>query len=237
MKILVALSGGVDSSTVAHLLKEQGHELVAVQFKLWMDPLAPPIAQILPSKCCNEATLGRAKKVAEDLSIPLHHIDLSEEFKKEVVDPFLEEYEKGLTPNPCIGCNRNIKFGRLLDLAEELGCEKLATGHYARIVEVVSDASSPLANARSAQYDTTRPSQSAQRSTAHLLLEAIDQTKDQSYYLYGLSQEQLARSLFPLGSMTKREVFVVLVSETCKSGGQKEGKYSLFAGIPCRYLA
>lgn len=182
MKILVAMSGGVDSSVVAHLLKAEGHEITGVQFHLWTDPLAPALAEILPSKCCNAQTVARAKKVASDLGIDLHRLDLSEEFKKEVVDPFIEGHRKGLTPNPCIGCNRTIKFGRLLQLADELGCEKLATGHYARIA-----------------FD-----ESAKK---HLLLEAIDKAKDQSYYLYGLSQEQLSRILFPLGSLEKREVF------------------------------
>jgi len=197
---------------------------VGVQFKLWMDPLAPPLAQILPSKCCHEATRGRAKKVAEDLDIPLHELDLSDEFKKEVVDPFLEGYKEGKTPNPCIGCNRTIKFGRLLEFAEEMGCEKLATGHYARVAEVVSDASSaprlchPERSGAKRHVDEgsegrdgacAEQRRSTQHDTKYLLLEAIDKTKDQSYYLYGLSQEQLSRILFPLGSMTKKEVFAL----------------------------
>jgi tRNA-specific 2-thiouridylase len=185
MKILVALSGGIDSSVVAHLLHAQGHELVGVRFTLWTDPLAPAMAQILPSKCCNAQTASRTQHVCKKLGIPLHILDLEEEFKREVVDPFLQGHREGFTPNPCIGCNRSIKFGKLLELMEELGCERLATGHYARV-------------ARERMPDGTE---------RHLLLEAVDASKDQSYYLYGLPQESLASVLFPLGAMRKSEVF------------------------------
>ncbi|OGJ56726.1 tRNA 2-thiouridine(34) synthase MnmA [Candidatus Peribacteria bacterium RIFCSPHIGHO2_02_FULL_52_16] len=185
MKILVALSGGIDSSTMAHMLAAEGHELIGVRFTLWTDPLAPAIAKILPSKCCNAQTASRAKATAMQLGIPYHIVDLEEEFKREVVDPFLEGYKKGLTPNPCIRCNRTIKFGKLLELMDEFSCDALATGHYARVAkETLSDGSERM-----------------------LLLEAIDQAKDQSYYLYGLSQEQLKRVLFPLGAMQKSDVY------------------------------
>jgi tRNA-uridine 2-sulfurtransferase len=187
MRILVALSGGIDSSVVAHLLHEQGHELVGVRFTLWGDPLAPAMAQVLPSKCCNAQTASRAKQVAKTLGIPYHIVDLEKEFKENVVDKFLEGYAKGLTPNPCINCNRTIKFGKLLELMKEFGCERLATGHYARIAK----------------------EQLADGTEKHLLLEAVDNKKDQSYYLYGLSQEQLAQTLFPLGGMMKRDVYAL----------------------------
>lgn len=187
VKILVALSGGIDSSTVAHLLQKEGHELVGVRFTLWSDPLAPSVAQILPSKCCNAQTAMRAKTTADALGIPYRIVDLERDFKEHVVDPFLKGYADGRTPNPCIGCNRSIKFGKLLDIADELGCEKIATGHYARVAkEELSDGTS-----------------------RNLLLEAVDATKDQSYYLYGLTQEQLSRVLFPLGGMRKAEVFAL----------------------------
>ena len=179
------MSGGVDASVVAHLLKEQGHELVGVRFSLWSDPLAPALAQVLPSKCCTTQNIARASSVAKKLGIPLKVISLEDEFKQMVVDPFLESHRRGLTPNPCIGCNRTIKFGKLLHLMQELGCEKLATGHYARTAtETISDGNERV-----------------------LLLEAVDTKKDQSYYLHGLTQEQLRPVLFPLGSMRKDEVY------------------------------
>ena len=187
MRILVAMSGGIDSSVVAHLLKEQGHEVIGVRFTLWSDPLAPALAQILPSKCCTTQNIARSSVVAKKLGIPLHIISLEDEFKKNIVDPFLADYAKGKTPNPCIACNRSIKFGRLLELMKELDCAALATGHYARTaIEQCSDG-------------TTRA----------LLLEALDPKKDQSYYLYSLSQEQLRSCIFPLGNLQKSEVYTL----------------------------
>lgn len=187
VKILVALSGGIDSSTVAHLLAKEGHELIGVRFTLWSDPLAPAMAQILPHKCCNAQTAMRAKATADTLGIPYRIVNLEEVFYESVVQPFLKGFADGRTPNPCIGCNRSIKFGKLLELADELGCERIATGHYARVArEELPDG-----------------------SHRHLLLEAVDHAKDQSYYLYGLTQEQLSRVLFPLGGMQKSEVFAL----------------------------
>jgi tRNA-specific 2-thiouridylase len=187
MKILVALSGGIDSSVMAHLLHQQGHQLVGVRFTLWTDPLASPLAQVLPSKCCNAQTAARSAQVAKDLNIPFHVYDLEQEFKTNVVDPFLQGYADGKTPNPCINCNKTIKFGRLLELVDEFDCDMLATGHYARVA-------------------TEHTSDDEQR---HILLQPLDAGKDQSYYLYGLGQEQLKKVLFPLGGLQKQQVFAL----------------------------
>lgn len=177
----------MDSSVTACLLHEQGHELIGVRFALWSDPLAPAMAQLLPGKCCNAQTSSRTAAVAAMLAIPLHVMNLEEVFKREVVDPFLDAYRQGLTPNPCIGCNRNVKFRELLRLADEWGCDKVATGHYARTQDI-----------------------SSEDCVAHThLLEAFDAKKDQSYFLHGLSQKQLRRILFPLGELPKTEVFAL----------------------------
>lgn len=148
--------------------------------KLWTDPLAPEVKRAIPTKCCSVEHIARARSVCKTLDIPFYALNLEEEFKKEVVDPFLEEYAKGNTPNPCIHCNRSIKFGTLIDKMKEFSCEKIATGHYARI---------------------------AQENDRYFIREATDQKKDQSYYLYGLAQEQLQHILFPLGEKEKSEVF------------------------------
>lgn len=187
MKILVAMSGGIDSSVVAHLLCEEGHEVIGVRFQLWQDPLAPSMAKVLPTKCCDTQSIARAHAVAKKLGITLHTVRLEIPFKRMIVDPFLAAYRRGLTPNPCVLCNRIFKFAELLKLADAFGCDKVSTGHYARIV---------------VKEDENGNSYSA-------LMEAKDKGKDQSYYLYRLSQEQLCRVLLPLGTKTKRSVYAL----------------------------
>ena len=176
------MSGGVDSSVVAHLLHEQGHEVIGVMMKLWTDPLAPHVRRTLPKKCCSIEHIQRARTVCASLDVPFYVVNMEQEFKDQVVDFFLDGYENGTTPNPCIECNKKIKFGILLQKAEELGCEKIATGHYVKTV----DNNSTLA-----------------------LHQAEDTSRDQSYYLYTLTQEKLQKCIFPLGNMLKKDVFAL----------------------------
>jgi len=140
------------------------------------------MTKVLPTKCCDAQSLARARSVCNKLAIPLHTLSLEKEFKCEVVDPFIEAYRSGLTPNPCVLCNRSFKFRHLLALAKKLKCDRVATGHYARIVR---------------------------RNGSYALLEAKDKTKDQSYFLSRLTQKELSRTLLPLGVRTKRETYAL----------------------------
>ncbi len=164
MKIGVAMSGGVDSSAAAVLLKEQGHEVIGVTLLL----------------CENENAANDAAETAKKLGMEFHAIDMREEFRAHVIDKFISDYENGRTPNPCVVCNREIKFALLLQAAEKLGCDAIATGHYARIEKT--------------------------ESGRVLLKKGIDASKDQSYMLYSLSQAQLSKVIFPLGGLIKTEV-------------------------------
>jgi len=163
MKILVAMSGGVDSTVTAYKLQEQGHEIEGVYMKLHADTLA------------HEENIRKVKKVSNFLGIKYHILDLQAKFNDFVYNPFVSTYKNGLTPNPCVLCNRNIKLGALLDFAKELGMDKLATGHYIQIRD-------------------------------GLLTEAVDDTKDQSYFLANVKKESLAFVIFPLGGMLKSDV-------------------------------
>ncbi|HCI04157.1 MAG: tRNA 2-thiouridine(34) synthase MnmA [Candidatus Peribacteraceae bacterium] len=180
MRILLAISGGIDSSVIAYILKGKGHDLVGVRFNLWTDPLAPAEAQLLSNKCCDAQSAARAKHVSEELDFPLHNIDLSETFKREVVDYYLEGCKSGTTPNPCVKCNKCVRFEALLELLKDFDCEKLATGHYAQIKK---------------------------KKDRFALLEGKDKSKDQSYFLYKLTQEHLSKLIFPLGNLTKNRVY------------------------------
>jgi tRNA-specific 2-thiouridylase len=174
MKIAVAMSGGVDSSVAAALLVKQGHEVIGVTMQL--RPLESGTAL---DTAAADAVSADARKVAEKLGIPHHVLDLRRVFKHTVIDYFCREYTAGGTPNPCVLCNRQIKFGALWEKARELGAEFLATGHYAAVT---------------------------QNNGRFLLKKGSDLKKDQSYFLYRLTQEQLSRTLFPLAVLTKDKV-------------------------------
>lgn len=176
-RVAAALSGGVDSAVAAHLLLEEGYEVFGVTMRLWHGTDGSDEGAAGPS--C-DPTLG-ARRVAKALGIPLHVVDASVPFKKHVVARFVAEYSAGRTPNPCLYCNRLVKFGYLMGQATALGADRLATGHYAR---------------RRLDPATGR----------WQLLKGLDRAKDQSYFLYVLGQEQLSRALFPLGSWTKARV-------------------------------
>ena len=165
-KVAVALSGGVDSSSAALLLKEAAYEVIGIHMRLWE---SPPF----------DYQAHRAENICRILDIPYHQLDLQKEFESRVVDYFCREYQQGRTPNPCVACNQRIKFGLLLDKALSLGADYLATGHYAK-VEHSRD--------------------------GHRLLKAADTSRDQSYFLYTLTQEKLGRVLFPLGEHSRDEV-------------------------------
>ena len=199
-KAIIAMSGGVDSSVAAFLTKQNGYELKGVTLSLEVG---------------SEGDISDAKKVAERMGFPHEVLNLREEFQKEVIDRFIDAYENSRTPNPCVICNKYIKFGRLLDYAEENGYSHTATGHYAQIECV---------NGR------------------YILKKGVDKTKDQSYVLYSLTQEQLKHSLFPLGSLSKNEVREIALENGFVNAKKKESQDICFvpdgdyAGFIERYL-
>lgn len=178
MKALIAMSGGVDSSVAAFLMKEQGYDLTGVTMKLFHNE---EIHIPKEHSCCSLDDVEDARSVAYRLDIPYHVFNFSDSFGEMVIDHFIAAYENGMTPNPCIDCNRYLKFDRLYRRAMELGCDCIATGHYARIGQDES-------------------------SGRYLLKKALDSGKDQSYVLYTLTQEQLKHTRLPLGGMTKQKV-------------------------------
>src|SRR5947208_2366274 len=181
MKIAVAMSGGVDSSAAAALLKEQGHELVGFTMQLWNQRRGISVdenGEPLPSRCCSLDDVYDARRVAEELGFPFYVLNLEQEFERDVVQPFVNSYLNGETPIPCVACNSRLKFASLDKLATSLGCEKVATGHYARV-----------------ELD--------EETNRYQLLRGRDPNKDQSYFLWELMQDQLSRALFPLGEMSK----------------------------------
>src|ERR671917_564108 len=220
MKIAVAMSGGVDSSAAAAMLKAGGHELVGFTMQLWNQRRGLSVGEDgepLPSRCCSLDDVYDARRVAEELGFPFYVLNLERDFERDVVAPFVRSYLEGETPIPCVACNSRLKFASLDRTALSVGCEKVATGHYARV---------------SFDEDAGR----------YRLLRGRDARKDQSYFLWELTQEQLSRSLFPLGEMTKDEVREVARLHGLYVAEKKESQEICFvpdgdyAGFIDRYL-
>lgn len=182
--IAVAMSGGVDSSTVAAMLRAEGHNIIGLTMQLWNQRRLAGhegMPESVQGRCCSIDDVYDARRVAEHIGIPYYIVNQEERFERDVVRPFVEEYLSGRTPIPCSLCNNHLKFDQLLIVAQQIGADQLATGHYARV-----------------SYDDGRG--------RWLLHRPADVSKDQTYFLFGLTQEQLSRTIFPLGNMTKPEV-------------------------------
>lgn len=177
-RVVVGMSGGVDSSVAAYLLKKQGYEVTGVTMQIWQDEDAAAAAE--NGGCCGLSAVDDARRVAQMLDIPYYVMNFREDFKKYVIDYFVEEYLNGRTPNPCNACNRYVKWESLLRRSLQIGADYIATGHYARVEQ--------LANGR------------------YAVKNSVTAAKDQTYALYALTQEQLARTLMPIGDYTKDEI-------------------------------
>ncbi|MDR0754939.1 MAG: tRNA 2-thiouridine(34) synthase MnmA [Prevotellaceae bacterium] len=202
MRIAVGLSGGVDSSVAAYILKKQGHDVIALFMQNWHDTTGT-----LHGDCPWKDDLDIARLVARKLDIPFHSVDLSEAYKKRVVDYMFSEYEKGRTPNPDVLCNREIKFDVFLKEAVNAGADFVATGHYCRKSEKIIDG-----------------------KTIYSLLAGADKNKDQSYFLCQLSQQKLAKALFPIGDITKPEVRRIAAEQNLPTAERRDSQGICFVG-------
>ena len=201
-RVVVGLSGGVDSSVTAYLLQQQGYEVIGLFMKNWHDD-----SVTISKECPWLEDSYDAMLVAEKLGIPFQTVDLSEEYKQRIVDYMFAEYERGRTPNPDVLCNREIKFDVFLKIALELGADYIATGHYCRKGEVEKDG-----------------------ATYYQLLAGVDNNKDQSYFLCQLNQEQLSKTLFPIGELTKPEVRTIAKAQGLVTAEKRDSQGLCFVG-------
>ncbi|MFT3794213.1 tRNA 2-thiouridine(34) synthase MnmA [Flavobacterium sp.] len=201
-RVVVGLSGGVDSSVAAYLLQQQGYEVIGLFMKNWHDD-----SVTISNECPWLEDSNDALLVAEKLGIPFQTVDLSEQYKEKIVDYMFAEYEKGRTPNPDVLCNREIKFDVFMKIALSLGADYVATGHYCRKGEIEVDG-----------------------APVYQLLSGIDKNKDQSYFLCQLSQEQLAKALFPIGELTKPEVRAIAAEMDLVTAEKKDSQGLCFIG-------
>ncbi|MFC0605175.1 tRNA 2-thiouridine(34) synthase MnmA [Winogradskyella pulchriflava] len=201
-RVIVGLSGGVDSSVAAYLLKEQGYEVIGLFMKNWHDD-----SVTISDECPWLEDSNDAMLVADKLGIPFQTVDLSVQYKERIVDYMFNEYEKGRTPNPDVLCNREIKFDVFMDIAMELGADYVATGHYCRKATIETDG-----------------------KEIHQLLAGVDNNKDQSYFLCQLSQAQLAKALFPIGELTKPEVREIAKAQDLITAEKKDSQGLCFIG-------
>jgi tRNA-specific 2-thiouridylase len=191
------MSGGVDSSVAAYLMQQEGYECMGATMHLY--DLSPELCDAQSRTCCSEKDVYDAGKVALRLGMPFEVLDYRDEFKEKIISDFISTYENGGTPNPCIECNRCMKFDKMLSLAREMGAECIVTGHYARI-------------------------EKDEKTGRYLLKKALDDTKDQSYVLYMLTQEQLEHIRFPLGEMKKTDVRKLAESRNFKNAHKKDSQ-------------
>ena len=201
-RVIVGLSGGVDSSVAAYLLKEQGYEVIGLFMKNWHDD-----SVTISNECPWLDDSNDAMLVADKLGIPFQTIDLSEQYKERIVDYMFKEYEKGRTPNPDVLCNREIKFDVFMKIAMDLGADYVATGHYCRKGTIQKDG-----------------------KIIYQLLKGVDDNKDQSYFLCQLSQDQLAKSLFPIGELTKPQVREIATKLDLVTADKKDSQGLCFIG-------
>lgn len=198
IRVVAAMSGGVDSSVAAALLVEQGYEVIGLMMRLWGEPEA---GGGVHNRCCSPDSMAQARRVAEQLDIPFYAVDTQQTFKSKIVDFFIEGYINGVTPNPCVECNRHIRWDFLLNKALSLDADYLATGHYARI------SPSPFGRGEASGRQGLEVSEPHMLDASPLrLLKAVDAHKDQSYVLSVMGQAQLKHAMFPLGEYTKPQV-------------------------------